>query len=400
MTQSTSKSLTRATDNQMVPDNIGFVIVSGEFGGAETVLYNILEDMGQTDANVFLFANEVVVSNFEEINGVTTTSLGDLPYRSFLADVGFDSRFTRAKRIIRERCAELDIDLLVLNLPSSLCVADFDADYDLVYVMHGNAGLEHDSFHSELTQTRIVNELLKKIRREMWIKLRTHKLNKVDRIITVCEYFRNLLTEIGVDKEITVIRNGVDLSIRDQRQVLVDDSAISIFYSGGCRDVKGWDILLHALRHLNFEEVEFMIYILRDVPEDHVMRKYINNYALSEFVEFVGYCPREEYLDYMYSCDIVCMPSYSEGIAPSMMEAFTLGKPIVATDVGGTGEIVTHKENGYLCQTTGRSIAEGLLYFLNSPDRIDRVGKRNREKANNYCWERTIKEYKHFLSYY
>ena len=44
----------------------------------------------------------------------------------------------------------------------------------------------------------------------------------------------------------------------------------------------------------------------------------------------------------------VCLPSEAEAMPMSLLEAMALGRPVIATDVGGTAELVRHGETGYL----------------------------------------------------
>lgn len=130
--------------------------------------------------------------------------------------------------------------------------------------------------------------------------------------------------------------------------------------------------------------------MLRDVPQDHHMRQYLSRNGGRDHVEFVGYVDRETYLDYLFSCDIFCLPSYSESIPASALDAVALGKPIVATDVGGTSEVVIHEDNGYLCDPMSSSVAAGIKYFLDGVRRMRRANRANFELVETFCWQTVV----------
>jgi glycosyltransferase involved in cell wall biosynthesis len=63
-------------------------------------------------------------------------------------------------------------------------------------------------------------------------------------------------------------------------------------------------------------------------------------------VEFLG--RRSDVADILTASDIACLTSDHEALPLSLLEAAAVGLPLVATDVGGTGEIVQHGKTGYL----------------------------------------------------
>lgn len=375
---------------------VGFVIISGEFGGAETMVYHLLEDIDKSNFEPYLFANETVVDDFRDIAGVSTVSLGSLSYYSYPAFLGLDGQYRSALGVLVEHCKANEISLLVCNLPGSLFLARRIEDVSRVFIMHGQMRFEDESFkiRNDLSREQSsVQRFKRTVFREVRARLNARLLQTVDHVVLTCEYFGTLLAGQDINVDTSVIPNGVDTGIIEDRTEVVDDERFSIFYSGGTRDVKGWDLLVQAGARLAAEGKEFVLYVLRDVPEDHYMRHFIADNGLSEHVVFVGYLPRESYLDYLYSCDLFCLPSYSESIPMSALDALALGKPVVATDVGGTSEIIAHETNGYLCETTPESVASGISYFLDSPDRIPAVEKRNLRTVERFDWARIIEAY-------
>ena len=99
----------------------------------------------------------------------------------------------------------------------------------------------------------------------------------------------------------------------------------------------------------------------------------------------------ETIADELYKIDIVCLPSYREGLPKSLLEAASAGKPIVATDVPGCREIVEDGKNGYLVEPQNSAdLAEKLEMLLNNPDVCKQFGQYGRKKVLNEFSEEII----------
>jgi glycosyltransferase involved in cell wall biosynthesis len=68
--------------------------------------------------------------------------------------------------------------------------------------------------------------------------------------------------------------------------------------------------------------------------------------GVSDRVAFVGF--RRDIAALLHACDLVVLPSLNEGLPLALIEAMAAGKPVVATDIGGTRELVVHEETGLL----------------------------------------------------
>ena len=79
---------------------------------------------------------------------------------------------------------------------------------------------------------------------------------------------------------------------------------------------------------------------------------------------------------------MVCLPSYREGLPKALIEACAAGRAIVATDVPGCREVVTHELNGLLVRPrdTG-ALADALQRLLGDPRLRTKMGMAGRRKA-------------------
>jgi glycosyltransferase involved in cell wall biosynthesis len=109
-------------------------------------------------------------------------------------------------------------------------------------------------------------------------------------------------------------------------------------------------------------------------------------------VRFLGH--RSDIRDLIQAADLAVLPSYREGAPRSLIEAAACGLPIVATDVPGCREVVSHKINGLLVPPfNSRLLAEAIVELLNDRELRVAMGKRSRTVACElFSEDRVIRE--------
>jgi len=112
-------------------------------------------------------------------------------------------------------------------------------------------------------------------------------------------------------------------------------------------------------------------------------------------VKFLGTLPQERVADVLAMSDIFVHPSYSEGQPSAVAEASAIGLPVIASDVGGTRELVKDEVTGYLVPPHGRQIlADKILTLLTDTDKARRMGRAGREKMlREYPWQAMVDSY-------
>jgi glycosyltransferase involved in cell wall biosynthesis len=85
---------------------------------------------------------------------------------------------------------------------------------------------------------------------------------------------------------------------------------------------------------------------------------------------------------YMANADCVVMPSYREGMSNVLLEAASMARPLIATNVTGCRDIVEDGVNGYLCNVKdGKDLAVKMKKMLHlTPAEREAMGKKGREK--------------------
>ena len=121
-----------------------------------------------------------------------------------------------------------------------------------------------------------------------------------------------------------------------------------VTFVGRLIDGKGVADLLNAFARLTGEPA--VLCIVGDGPRRTELELLAERLEITPRVRFLGYLPEERAWGVMRSSDIVVNPSYTEGLPTSVLEAALMGKAVLATDVGGTREIVANREGGLLVE--------------------------------------------------
>lgn len=113
-------------------------------------------------------------------------------------------------------------------------------------------------------------------------------------------------------------------------------------------------------------------------------------------IHYVGYVSDTHELASLYNlANVMVVPSLTENLSCAIMESLSCATPVVAFNIGGNGDMIKHKVNGYLAkEMDDADLAEGILWCIEN-NAENRLGKAGREKVlENYTFETVSKQYK------
>ena len=112
--------------------------------------------------------------------------------------------------------------------------------------------------------------------------------------------------------------------------------------------------------------------------------------GIENHVEFLGY--RRDIAKLVAMCDVSVSASRREGLPVNLIEALAIGKPIVATNVRGNGDIVEDGVNGFLIELDNyEQMAEKLLEIYNAPQLAQKMGQEAVKMSKKYSIENVNK---------
>lgn len=146
---------------------------------------------------------------------------------------------------------------------------------------------------------------------------------------------------------------------------------------------KGHDVLVRALPHIvsAVPGARLMFAgaaVLKDeIAYKRVVETLIDDLSVRGLIEFFG--AYEEAAPLLRRASVAVTPSRSEGLPNTLLEAMMNGAPVVATDVGGNGEAVTHRQTGLLVRPDDpRALASAVVEVLTRPDAAAERARRAR----------------------
>jgi len=161
---------------------------------------------------------------------------------------------------------------------------------------------------------------------------------------------------------------------------------------------KDYKTVIKALNEIKSEiNCKFHYLIVGEGTERNHLEKLINETNLKDNVTITG--RRKDVRSLLGSADIYIHSSRGEGCSNAILEAMAAGLPIIATDTGGTSEIV-EKGNGICFQFRNvPELKESILMFFNKPDLINKMGDNSRKLAREkYSIETFSQNYNKILS--
>jgi glycosyltransferase involved in cell wall biosynthesis len=202
--------------------------------------------------------------------------------------------------------------------------------------------------------------------------------------------------------KITYIPNGVELE-RFSPGVNRGMSANFLFV-GRLVAQKGLEYLVRASALLKKKGLEFSVDIVGDGPLNEDTRKLVHELGVEDRVRFLGYVS-DDALPRIYSeADIFVLPSVWEGLPLTLLEAWASELPVIATNVGGIGDVCVNTENALVVPSGDvEAFAEAMERLISDISLRKKLGKNGRELVESgYTWkrvaERTMEVYEQLLS--
>jgi glycosyltransferase involved in cell wall biosynthesis len=174
---------------------------------------------------------------------------------------------------------------------------------------------------------------------------------------------------MGVEeRRICVVPNGVNHEAFCPRDRMGARAALGlplekriVLFVGNLVDVKGLDYLVESARLLSRKRHDLLFLILGDGPLKHALQHMIDEHRLEDYVRLLSGRPHQDIPQWIASCDLLCLPSLSEGCPNVVIEALASGRPVVGTDVGDVPRLLRMPTGGYVVPPADAgALADGI----------------------------------------
>jgi L-malate glycosyltransferase len=312
----------------------------------------------------------------EEIDGISVYRVGFIP--------SYPSPFWLHGVWVNRLFRSLESDLDLLHVHAAL-VPIVHTSIPTVFTSHGTVKKDINNMPIKSFHFLVV----KIISRQLFNIERSH-LHRADVITTVSKSgVEELKKYYGIDKEITVIGNGVDSNVFAPAQKK-QTSEPYILYTGRLETQKGLVDLIESARYVCQKHRNLKFVLVGKGTIEKMLRTMVSKLGLGQNLFFAGYISnRDKLIEYYRNATIYVLPSYYEGLPTSLLEAMACGIPSIATNVDGSSEVITDGETGLLVPPRNpKMLAEAILKLLNDESLRSRMGAKGREHVvGNYDWE-------------
>ncbi len=201
-------------------------------------------------------------------------------------------------------------------------------------------------------------------------------LRRFSAVIAVSMNVERIARGCGISRT-TLIYNAIDTdewhphSVRDTAALpLKDPGAFVIGYVGRISREKGpldFVRVAEAVRRSD-DKCEFVV--AGEGPEFNEMRRLAEELRVVPFIHFLGQVSAADILSVFQRVDLLLSTSYTEGLPNNILEALSMGVPVVATRVGGVSEVINHNYNGLLTDAGDIDLMAEYVLSLKEDQRL------------------------------
>lgn len=205
-----------------------------------------------------------------------------------------------------------------------------------------------------------------------------------DGLLAVSHAMRDDMAALGIPAErIRVHHTGVDLdrfapTERGAAKAAYGVTGPLVVSLGALIPRKGHDVVIRAMPSLPAAT----LLIAGEGPARGALESQAAALGLSERVRLLGAIPHADLPALLAAADVMALASSSEGLANAWVEALACGTPIVVTDAGGAGEVVTETALGRIAERTAPAFAGAIGALLAGPPDPAAV----RRGAERFTW--------------
>jgi glycosyltransferase involved in cell wall biosynthesis len=207
-----------------------------------------------------------------------------------------------------------------------------------------------------------------------------HIQNTVAAVTLVSSWARNLWVDrTGLIDRLVVVPNGVD--IRPQA-VRTESPFLRVINVARCVPQKRQRDLIDAIKILRTRGADCRLTIVGDGPERESLTRVAAESGVGDRCDFRGALDHEAVLSAMDVSDAFVLPSERESFGVVTAEAMAAGLPVIATNTGGSPDLVVEGATGFLVPVGDpTAIADRLTMLGRDPELCARLGRSGRERA-------------------
>ena len=362
-------------------------------GGQEKMLMEFLNILNSKKYEILLL--------IEENNGKRNDYIDRIPkwidYK-FLTTEEFMNKIEKyqssknfLKKLYYSHLLKLKKKISLKELRKYLNFSDIIIDYDM--------GLLRNLHKINLQNKKIIGwshagsgELLRK-------KQKRENVNKYDCIVTINETMKNGYLKNYNNKEVVKIYNFLDFDLIEKKaeEKLEKDYGKYIISVGSLTENKNHKLLINVFKILKDKyKVSEKLLIAGEGKERENLEKQIRELNLENDVLLLG--QKENPYKYIKNSELYILPSKSEGLPLTLLEAMRLRKMVICIKNDGTNEVLEDRKYGeFILENETEKIAEKINYYLENKNERKKYEELGYERAKDFSKENGKKVIEEFI---
>ncbi len=222
-------------------------------------------------------------------------------------------------------------------------------------------------------------------------------LNRADAIVSESSHFKQTLVDFGLPaQKIFVIANGLDTGrfqttprLEARKKLGLAEEDFVFLSVGSCTPVKGHRYLIEAAPRILEQASAARFILIGDGESRAALEELAKRHGIGHRFLFAGWRDPGDIPLWLDAADAFLHPSLSEGNPNAVLEAMAAGLPILATRVGGLGEMISDGENGFLVPPgSAAPLAEKALLLMRDEALRQSLGERARRwvEEEHHSW--------------
>jgi glycosyltransferase involved in cell wall biosynthesis len=277
----------------------------------------------------------------------------------------------------------LDVEIIELSKPYFYSFKDFDLVHSHEAKANQLAGLSYLLFKTPYIVTRRVEFTPS----DNFVNRYIYKKAKF--VVALSKAIERDLKRL-VDREIRIVPSAYSTEIRDSKDLILRRGKFVVGHVGALvHDHKGQCDIVEVARELEKSRPDIQFLLIGD-GKDKEMCLWRSRYLTN--IEFLGF--KKNVFDYIKNFDIFIFPSLHEGLGSTLLDVMRLGKPIVASNVGGIPDIIENEKSGYLITPNSpQELKKRILELIRDVDKRESFVKEALNRVENFSPEKMRDRY-------
>ena len=343
-------------------------IRQGQIGGGESHLFSLSMNLNKQifEPIVLSFTDGAMIDLLQK-NGIETHVIfTQKPFDIFV--------WKKVKKLIVDKKIDL-IHAHGTRASSNVFWAAKSLHIPLIYTIHGWSF--HDNQKPFIKKIRIASE--KFLTEKSNVNISVSESNKQTGIKYI-NSFSSVVVNNGIDQEkFNPTKKFVDI----RNELNIQKEEILLLFLARFTEQKQPLTLIKAFAKALIKMPTLKLLMIGDGDQKDEALELVKQLGIEENIIFEPF--RQDVPDVLHASDIFILPSLWEGLPIGLLEAMSMGKAVIATNVDGTCEIIKHESNGYLValDEENNELAEAIILLSSDKKLREHYGTNAKETVKN-----------------